>query len=72
MVKPQYKDIYDNPTWLMYECDNGARWTAVKGGTCAQSDNDDCCFSGCPKGHKIHIKSETNDRIIASDWFRRP
>lgn len=74
MIKPQYKDVYSDPTWEMYECDKGARWTAVKGGTCTSKDKDECYFSGCPGGtrHQLHLKGETKDRDKAHDWFRRP
>ena len=69
-MKKQFVSIYNDPTWEMYECDNGARWTAVKGGTCVSKENDECQFSGCPEGHFIHIKGETKDRSVASDWVR--
>jgi hypothetical protein len=66
------KVAYDNPVWLMFECDNGNRWTCVKNGICDdQIDNDFCSFSGCKENsHRIHLKGETADRITAHNWFR--
>lgn len=72
MIKSQYRNVYTDPTWEMYECDNGARWTAVKGGTCTSKDGEECNFSGCPKGHQLHIAGETKDSNSAHDWFRKP
>ena len=71
MIKPKYKDIYDNPIWELYECDNGARWAAAKGGPYSRQENDECHFSGCPKGHYVHIKGETRAIAIAHKWFRK-
>ena len=65
-------NIYKNPVWLKYRCDNGAQWTAVKDGICADADNSPCTFSGCPEGHKVHIIGETPNRHDASNWFKRP
>ena len=71
MSKTNYRDAYNNPIWIMYECAAGARWTAVKGGSCEHPMDEDCNFSGHQPGHKVQIKGETNDRHIAHDWFRR-
>jgi len=72
MIKTNYKNAYTDPTWEMYKCDMGARWTAVKGGICASKNGEECYFSGCPKGHQLHLAGETKDRNVASNWFRRP
>lgn len=71
MIKKQDKDAYQNPIWLMYECDHGKRWTAVKGGFCEHDLKDFCNFSGCEKGHFVRLIGETIDRKTAHLWFRR-
>ena len=70
-MKATKKDPYKNPIWIKYECDHGARWTAVKGGS-YETEAGDCNFSRCEKEHKYHRAGETPDRTEASDWFKRP
>ena len=63
---------YENPVWIKYECDKGARWTSVRGGSCEHPLNKECNFSGCPTGHGVAIKGETSNRDEAHEWFKRP
>jgi hypothetical protein len=60
--------IYMKPVWLKYECDQGKRWTAVKGGFCEEEDGEICVHTGCDQNHRIHIKGETSDRNEAYEW----
>ena len=64
-------DICQKTVWIKYECDNGARWTAVKGGMC-ETRAGKCRFSGCPNGHNYHRAGETTNRHEAHEWFNRP
>ena len=61
---------YTNPVWVMYECDKGKRFTAVKGGSCDDVDLSSCYISGCVNDHKTRIVGETSDRTKAHNWFR--
>lgn len=65
-------DPYDNPIWIQYQCDNGAQWTAVKGGMCEHNMDEPCGFSGCQGIHRVNIISETNNGHVAHEWFKRP
>lgn len=57
--------------WEKFECDSGCRWTQVKRTHTAMAikDGDPCNFSGCNKGHVVHLRGETSDRKEAHDWF---
>ncbi len=58
--------------WNMFECEHGARWTAVKGGYCDEPVGE-CGFAGCFDGHHtFKLVGETTDRTNAHVWFRRP
>jgi hypothetical protein len=56
--------------WELFECDDGCRWSQVKGGICDEHDGGPCGFSGCKAGHRIHKRGETTDSDRASGWFR--
>ena len=58
--------------WDLYECDHGARWSAVTGGAYTVDDGSPCDFSGCAPGHRVHRQGRTDNRSTAHDWFRRP
>ena len=58
--------------WNLYQCDNGARWSAVHGGPYAEENGSPCQFSGCPAGHFIHLEGKTDNLHTAAEWFRRP
>lgn len=61
-----------NTIWNMFECEHGARWTAVKDGMCDEPVGE-CGFSGCYDGHHtFKLISETEDGAKALVWFRRP
>lgn len=65
------KPIQARPTiWELMECDQGNRWSHVKGGSYAIADGTPCDFSGCPPGHAVHKRGETSDLHEAHDWFR--
>lgn len=72
MIKPQYRDAYENPVWLLWECEHGRRWSTVKGSPDSNRsyDGQPCDFSGCPPGHTARIIDSTPDRSKAHDWFR--
>jgi hypothetical protein len=55
--------------WELFECDEGCRWSQVKGGLCDERDGGPCGFSGCKPGHRIHKRGETTCSDTASDWF---
>lgn len=57
--------------WEKFECDCGCRWTQVKRSHTAMAtkDGDPCNFSGCDKGHVVHLRGETSDRHEAHEWF---
>jgi hypothetical protein len=61
----------DNPTvWIKYECEQGCRWTAMKGSFLDLITDDECNFSGCEPGHRVTVVGETTDSNEAHDWFR--
>jgi len=68
MIKNQFRQIYANPTWSMYECDRGNRWTAVKGGCYEHPQDKPCNYSGCTSNHGVKRIGETTNRIEAYNW----
>lgn len=61
---------YRNPTWKLYKCDKGNRWSCVKGGVADDiEDNSPCHFSGCKQDHNVHFVGETKDPDDPHDWF---
>lgn len=58
--------------WSKFECDDGCRWTHVKGGVCHGDfhEGSPCNFSGCKPGHFVHERGETTDPHEAHEWFR--
>lgn len=65
-MKNRTFDPYSNPIWIMYECEKGNRFTAVKE---VIVDLTTCNFSGCSGGHTTRMVEETTDRTTASNWF---
>ena len=69
MIKNQFRQIYAYPTWLLYECDRGNHWTAVKGGPYEHPQDKPCNYSGCTgNNHGVKRIGETTNRIEAYNW----
>jgi hypothetical protein len=57
--------------WILWKCDNGRRWSTVKGGICDdQRDGAFCLFSGCKeRDHRIHRVKEVTADTYPDNWF---
>lgn len=61
------------PIFLLFQCDKGAQWSAVKNSIAEERDGANCYFSGCKENdHFIHITKETKNRKEANNWFFNP
>ena len=55
------------PTWKLFECPSGNRWTSIM----HDYTGEKCTFSGCGCGGKILCRGATEDRQQANEWFYR-
>jgi hypothetical protein len=71
MIKTRYAESYNNPIWLMYECEEGQRWTTVKDGVYEHPQGEPCNYSGCQPNHQVRVIGETDDREKAIAWAKK-
>ena len=70
ITETAWDKVFRNPVWLKFECDNGNRWTIIKGSICDDGleDGAECFHSKCQPGHKMHLRGETKSIDEAAEW----
>lgn len=54
------------PSWKLFECPGGNRWSSVREDYSGQK----CNFSGCHCGGIVRLVDTTGAREVAGAWFR--